>query len=84
LQRRGKLTLDPKTLLAVMRERTAVEVLPIDEDLLDYIPAGLDMHDSWIVGSALRLAAQRPAEAVVVLTSDRAIRGCGLVTAAWD
>ena len=80
VQGRGRITVSPAAVWAMIDSRTNAVVYPLDELVLERMPAGLEMHDSISVATALIHQATEP---VRLVTDDARITASGLVDVLW-
>jgi len=80
VQGRGRVTVTPAAVWAMIDSLSNAVVYPLDELVLERMPAGLEMHDSMIVATALVHQATEP---VQLVTDDARITASGLVNVLW-
>lgn len=71
--RRGRHGVSGKLAAELVATRANTRVWPIADELLDYYPAGLEIHDGLYVATARLLAARHPDRQVFVVTCDSLI-----------
>ena len=80
---RGGFQFPAATYLAQLRSQREVLLAVLDEAVLRLKPGGLEIHDSLIVATALKLEQALPEEKIRVVTCDEAITASGLVRTLW-
>lgn len=82
LSKRGKIPLTLDEFQNLLSSTPNLVVYPIDMQVIDQMPAGLDIHDALIVATTILLAKTRVGETALA-TADTAIIDSGLVKIFW-
>lgn len=82
LSKRGKIPLTLKEFRNLLSSTPNLTVYPIDMQVIDMMPSGLDIHDALIVATVILLAKTRDEETALA-TADMAIIDSGLVKIFW-
>lgn len=82
LQKKGRIPISIEEVKVLLGSITNMTVFPIDMQVIDAMPAGLDIHDALIVATSLLLKKTRE-DKVFLATMDKAIIQSGLVEIFW-
>jgi predicted nucleic acid-binding protein len=82
LHQRKRIKTSPQDIRSRILSAANCSVYPLDEAVLDMLPAGLDIHDAVIVGTALvyRDVLKQPTQ---LITCDRMITESRLIDVLW-
>ena len=82
LSMRGRIPLAWEDVVELLDEDARCEVHPLDRDVVERLPVGLNIHDAIICATAL-LCRETLGEDVCVITRDGQIIASGLVETVW-
>ena len=83
LHQRGKFPQSAESTVARIRQVGPCRVVPLTESSLHFIKGTIDLHDSWIMATALEEMQRNPSEQLAVVTRDRKMQISKLVPVIW-
>lgn len=81
LHARGRIAVSTADVVERVREAANARIQPLDQEVVAFLPASLNIHDGLIVATALHLAGR--GAGVALVTKDAEIAGSGLVEVVW-